>query len=267
MKEDIIMKRLVLCICAFCIVSSVLAQRYDYDDIYFNPKKDITPVVETPKVVVEEKVAPTAEVGYSDDGMSYTARINMFHRTEDSTQQRLAHIADPNYTTNVFVLTDGQYVVDVDASLIEFVQKYRATIDEDDYLRFEWDLSSGEMLLLTAYARFYDDKTKNTNSNIKNRIVLLDEAEVSFHPEWQRIYLSNMLKFFKDLYNNCHVQLIIATHSPIILSDIPKQNILGKDIDKNFRINVDIVTVEFDDAIKQSLDTILGCIKGSIPSI
>ena len=62
------MKRLVLYICAFCIVSSAFAQRYDYDDIYFNPKKDIKPVVvETPKVVVEEKVAPTAEVGYSDD--------------------------------------------------------------------------------------------------------------------------------------------------------------------------------------------------------
>ena len=35
------MKRLMLYICAFCIVSTAFAQRYDYDDIYFNPKKDI----------------------------------------------------------------------------------------------------------------------------------------------------------------------------------------------------------------------------------
>ena len=40
------MKRLVLYICAFCIVSSAFAQRYDYDDIYFNPKKDYTGVVQ-----------------------------------------------------------------------------------------------------------------------------------------------------------------------------------------------------------------------------
>ena len=118
------MKRLMLYICAFCIVSSAFAQRYDYDDIYFNPKKDIKPVVVEIPEVVEEKVAPTAEDGYSDDGMSYTARINMFHRTEDSTQQRLAHIADPNYTTNVFVLTDGQYVVDVDGNNIEITENY-----------------------------------------------------------------------------------------------------------------------------------------------
>ena len=117
------MKRLVLYICALCIVSSAFAQRYDYDDIYFNPKKDIKPVVvETPKVVVEEEVEPVVEGAYSEDGMSYTARINMFHRAEDSTQQRLAHIGDPNYTTNVFVLTDGQYVVDVDGNNIEITE-------------------------------------------------------------------------------------------------------------------------------------------------
>ncbi len=135
-----------------------------------------------------------------------------------------------------------KYIVDIDASLIEFVQKYKATIDEDDYLLFEWNLSSGEMLLLTAYARFYDEKIKNINSNIKNRIVLLDEAEVSFHPEWQRLYLSNMLKFFKDLYNDCNVQLIIATHSPIMLSDIPKQNIIYLSKDEKGSTKVDLTT-------------------------
>lgn len=110
----------------------------------------------------------------------------------------LFHLQTSRFTMSV-EKGQNKYVVDVDTSLIEFVQKYKATIDEDDYLRFEWNLSSGEMLLLTAYARFYDDKIKNNNINyrIKNRIVLLDEAEVSFHPEWQRIYLSNMLNFLK----------------------------------------------------------------------
>ena len=132
-----------------------------------------------------------------------------------------------------------KYMVDVDTSLIEFVEKYKKTVFEDDYLLFEWNLSSGEMLLLTAFARFYDDKIKNSSSNIQNRIILLDEAEVSFHPEWQRIYLSNMMSFFSDLYKNCHIQLIIATHSPIILSDIPKQNIIYLSKDINGRTKVD----------------------------
>jgi hypothetical protein len=103
-----------------------LAQRYDYDDIYFNPKKDIKPIVIEILEVVEDANATTITEGsYSEDGLSYTARINMFHRTDgDTTQDRLAHIADPNYTTNVFVLTDGQYVVDVDGNNIEISENY-----------------------------------------------------------------------------------------------------------------------------------------------
>lgn len=123
------MKRIVLISCVLSLCAVVTAQRYDYDDIYFNPKKDIKPevVVET---IVKEKPATIEEIvveegQYSDDGMSYTARINMFHRNDgDTVQNRLAHIADPNYTTNVFVLTDGQYVVDVDGNNIEITENY-----------------------------------------------------------------------------------------------------------------------------------------------
>ena len=43
-----------------------------------------------------------------------------------------------------------KYMVDVDTSLIEFVEKYKATVFEDDYLLFKWSLSSGEMLLLVC---------------------------------------------------------------------------------------------------------------------
>ena len=51
-----------------------------------------------------------------------------------------------------------------------------------------------------------------------------------------------MLKYFKDLYNDCHVQLIIATHSPIILSDIPKQNVIYLSKDKKGSTKVDLIT-------------------------
>ena len=63
------MKRLMLYVCALCIVHCAFSQRYDYDDIYFNPKKDIKPVVvEQPKVVNEEPVI--SEGAYSDEGIS-----------------------------------------------------------------------------------------------------------------------------------------------------------------------------------------------------
>ncbi|WP_158091146.1 MULTISPECIES: AAA family ATPase [unclassified Pseudomonas] len=70
--------------------------------------------------------------------------------------------------------------------------------------------SSGEMSLVTAFlglASVIEDGS----------LILIDEPEVSLHPEWQSGYIDLLLKTFSD-YKGCH--FIIATHSPLIVGDI-----------------------------------------------
>lgn len=57
---------------------------------------------------------------------------------------------------------------------------------------------------------------------------MLDEVELCFHPEYQRTFLFNLIDYIKrlKLNNTCAYNIIIATHSPFILSDIPNENIL-----------------------------------------
>lgn len=50
-----------------------------------------------------------------------------------------------------------------------------------------------------------------------NSIVLVDEPEISLHPEWQAKYVDLLLKTFQG-YKGCH--FVLATHSPLVLSDI-----------------------------------------------
>ena len=51
-------------------------------------------------------------------------------------------------------------------------------------------------------------------------LLIVDEADLSFHPEWQRTFLLKLLCVLSKLSsNNWHV--ILATHSPILLSDFP----------------------------------------------
>lgn len=62
----------------------------------------------------------------------------------------------------------------------------------------------------------------------ENVNIILDEIELYFHPEFQRKFIERLL----DILKNVRLDLIkglnflIITHSPFILSDIPKQNIL-----------------------------------------
>ena len=59
------------------------------------------------------------------------------------------------------------------------------------------------------------------------------------HPEWQQKYIKALINFFSIIYENKYIQLIISTHSPIFLSDIPKQNVIYLTENENGKAVVD----------------------------
>ena len=88
-------------------------------------------------------------------------------------------------------------------------------------------LSSGEQEMLNLLSRLYFGITLQP-IRIGNRqspaLIILDEAEIGFHPEWQRKYVNLLLQFLNTkmlVKPGVHFQLVITSHSPIILSDIP----------------------------------------------
>ena len=106
--------------------------------------------------------------------------------------------------------------------------------DKGKHIPYE-NLSSGEkQFLQTAISVIYhirnivsvqdlDGLAKYYNVNL-----FLDEVEVCFHPEYQQKFLSLLLGMITEMKLNegCNINIIVATHSPFILSDIPKSNIL-----------------------------------------
>lgn len=52
-------------------------------------------------------------------------------------------------------------------------------------------------------------------------LILIDEPELSLHPKWQSGFIPLLEKIFYN-YENCH--FILATHSPHIISSLPKLN-------------------------------------------
>jgi len=87
-------------------------------------------------------------------------------------------------------------------------------------------LSSGELEMLNLLSRIYYGivlrPQKFTNLDTPT-LLLLDEAEIGFHPAWQRQYVNILTQFIQTLTvkPGVHFQLVITSHSPIILSDIP----------------------------------------------
>ena len=82
---------------------------------------------------------------------------------------------------------------------------------------------------------------KNTLIKYDTINLLFDEIELYFHPDFQRSYIHRLLNLIKYAkYDNIKgINIIFLTHSPIILSDIPNQNIMylndGVCLNKNER--------------------------------
>jgi hypothetical protein len=83
---------------------------------------------------------------------------------------------------------------------------------------------------------------------VNNSIILIDEPEISLHPQWQ----SKIIKLYENIGENN--QIIIATHSPHIVSDIEAKQlrimkkgnagisvINGDDIDETYGQNVETI--------------------------
>jgi predicted ATPase len=85
-------------------------------------------------------------------------------------------------------------------------------------------LSSGEKTIL-FYLERIDFMLSRFEENRSN-ILLFDEIELYLHPNWQKRILKIILDFIQEnkLVENLHI--IIASHSPFLLSDLPKENVI-----------------------------------------
>lgn len=99
-------------------------------------------------------------------------------------------------------------------------------------------LSTGERHFIYSLSTImYQLKNLDSVSRSGGRVyynnvsVLLEENDLYSHPEMQRIQITQMIKYIKGLAlkNITGLNIGIVTHSPIVLSDIPNQNVLFLD--------------------------------------
>jgi len=68
----------------------------------------------------------------------------------------------------------------------------------------------------------------DTHPDVKEllNIICLDEINVFWHPNWQKNFIKEIVDFLMTFFQDTKINLILATHSPFILSDLPKENII-----------------------------------------
>jgi|GEM_PF-1823765 len=89
--------------------------------------------------------------------------------------------------------------------------------------------SSGEeskinfiLSLLDALKKMENTEAQGDNDNI---ILLLDEIDAYYHPEYQINLMHDLLEIVQKVLGEYNVQIIIASNTPLELSDFPSENV------------------------------------------
>lgn len=115
------------------------------------------------------------------------------------------------------------------------------------FLRFSFGTSSGENALLSLWADLYgiwedlkkgSSRTSGQASDCNTLLLILDEADLSLHPRWQRMYMKWLTSFCRRYFlPMINIKLIVTTHSPVILSDFPPNSVCYLRKDEGGRIS------------------------------
>lgn len=116
------------------------------------------------------------------------------------------------------------------------------------------NLSYGEKSILNLYSTFHDfTLTNNHVRESENFLLILDEADLGYHPIWKRKFVNTLCETLPIIFaqlkpavwdsdakrkkpsnnKNPRLQIVIATHDPLTLSDFPSSNIIYLKKDSN----------------------------------
>jgi predicted ATP-dependent endonuclease of OLD family len=100
---------------------------------------------------------------------------------------------------------------------------------EELIINLKWDitLSTGEESFLNLFASLYNC-IKTYSYTFEHINIIIDEIEAYLHPNWQTQFIDLLIKFFNlnGMRYNSKTNIILTSHSPFILSDLPKENVI-----------------------------------------
>jgi predicted ATP-dependent endonuclease of OLD family len=112
----------------------------------------------------------------------------------------------------------------------------------NDIFNFKFtNFSDGEFIYLNLFSSLYK---YIEHSDLKDCILLLDEPDINLHPEWSRKLIYDVIKLVQNHKKGGKVQIIVTSHSPFIVTDLPKENIFAFKLDKKTK-NYFIANPEF----------------------
>ena len=210
-----------------------------------NIKKDINAIKETKEIIKKYKNEIDKSNPYFFQNKNYQKLFKLFFKFNISKFENIYEDLTKTYSTKYIKKLNELIKYN---ELLSYLKEEYVLIydffDSSTNVYFE-DLSDGEKRFLGFFTHLAN-KIKHEYHD--NNFILLDEPDIFLHPNWQKKFIKNLIDFFKINYPDKILHIFITSHSPFILSDIPKENVIFLDKYK-----------ENDEEVKKDIQKIGNC--------
>lgn len=125
-----------------------------------------------------------------------------------------------------------------------FINEFISLFGDSSVFDINWlGISSGHKAYLNLFASLYQELKKTRQPYL---LLCIDEGDLYLHPKWQIEFFDKLMSVLPIIFSG-KVQLILTSHSPFLLSDLPNQNvtILDKTIEGSTIDGVDLMKNTF----------------------
>ncbi|QMR77604.1 AAA family ATPase [Enterobacter sp. RHBSTW-00175] len=92
---------------------------------------------------------------------------------------------------------------------------------------YGWEgFSTGEFAKLNLFSELYYFINNPKRNTKESYFIFMDEVDLYLHPDWQRNFLSDLLQFISKEFPINRTQILMTSHSPIIIGDFLPENII-----------------------------------------
>jgi len=180
-----------------------------------------------PKITsfIEDIDSIDSSVMNQDEFSSYKTILNNFLLKDESGKAIVYKFGDVDKF-------DNSILVDYNEDFINLIEGNQIAFNNVSLITHDWSqLSSGLKAYLNLFSQLFDLTDKVSKTKNENVLICIDEGDLYLHPEWQKNFLNDLIWFIEKIFKNINIQLILTSHSPFLISDLPKENVIL--LDKN----------------------------------
>jgi ABC-type dipeptide/oligopeptide/nickel transport system ATPase component len=104
----------------------------------------------------------------------------------------------------------------------KFISDFTSLFGKMELFDLDWmGISSGHKAYINIFASLHQELRATRNEAL---LLCIDEGDLYLHPKWQVEFFDKLIQTLPNIFSG-KVQLVLTSHSPFLLSDLPRQNI------------------------------------------